>query len=477
MTLHRVPWLFLLTLLLLHLGACTARGPAPNQQQSGQETPVQAPVQARPEPRPLTATAGALQVEVVPQFEAVQLARLPLDLNVLVRLRGEGKATGERPPLDLAVVLDRSSSMGGDKLLAVKQAALDLLKELRPVDRLTLVSYSDGVELLTERLTMDPAGVEASRAKVLPISAQGGTALGPGLVRGLELLEQAKRPEQDLAHLLLFSDGQANVGEQRPDVLGARAAQAFKSSVSVSTLGVGLDYNEDLMTRLADQGGGRYHFIKGADEVARVLADELAGLVSTSATGITLELRPGAGVSVSKVFGYPSTAEQGVTRVSIGSIGAQQVREVLVRLRIDAGTGEKLALGVLAAAGNDLTQGGKQVRTEIALALRTTADEAEASKSERTEVTVRVAEVESSEQLQAAARAAETGQYDVARQVLDASLQKLEVQAKATPSSKLTQQIEDLKQAAASVDHASTSVEADKVFKKELKAKAYKKMK
>lgn len=441
-------------------------------------TPVAGSAVAQaPEMRPLAASAGALQVEVVPQFERVFAGRVPVDLNVLVRLRGAGKATGERPPMDLAVVLDRSGSMNGDKILAVKQAALDLLKELRPADRITLISYSDDVTVHVERLMADGAGADMARAQILPMQATGGTALGPGLIRGLELLERAKRPEKELAHLLLFSDGQANIGEQSPEVLGARAAQAFKAQVSVSTLGVGLDYNEDLMTKIADQGGGRYHFIKGADEVARVLADELAGLVSTAASGISLEVRPAAGIEVSRVFGYPAEALQGITRVPVGSLGAQQVREIVVRLRVTAVTGEQVALGVLALGFTDLVAGGKPGKTEMALVLTTTSDEADARRSERTEVTVRVAEVESSEQIQLAAKRAESGDYDGAKQVIGASLQALEVQQKATPSAKLAAQIEDLKQASAGVDKARVSVEDDKLFKKEFKSKAYKKMK
>ncbi|MBL9101806.1 MAG: VWA domain-containing protein [Myxococcales bacterium] len=470
--------------LSLVLMGCTARGPTPV---AGQQTPAPAEaamVATAPPPaeaRRLTTTAGALGLEVAPQFERVLLGKSPVEVNVLVRLRGEGKAAGERPPLDLAVVLDRSGSMSGDKILAVKQAALDLLKELRPADRITLISYSDDVTVHVELLTLDAQGVDTTRAQILPIQPDGGTALGPGLIRGLELLERAKRRERDLAHLLLFSDGQANVGEQNPEVLGARAAQAFKANVSVSTLGVGLDYNEDLMTKIADAGGGRYHFIKGADEVGRVLADELAGLVSTSATGISLDLKPAAGVAVTRVFGYPAREEAGATKVSVGSIGAQQAREIVVRMSVAAApapvAGGELALGVLGVGFTDLVAGGKPGRLELALALATAADEADARRSERTEVTVRVAEVESSEQLQLAARRAESGDYEGAKQVIGRSLEALEAQQKATPSPKLQAQIDDLKQASQGVDAARTSDVADKMFKKDVKAKAYKKMK
>jgi Ca-activated chloride channel family protein len=348
---------------------------------------------------------------------------------------------------------------------------------LKPGDRLTLISYSDDVTVHVERLTMDAAGAETVRAQVLPIQPTGGTALGPGLIRGLELLTQAKRSERELAHVMLFSDGQANIGEQSPDVLGVRAADGFKLGASVSTLGVGLDYNEDLMTRIADQGGGRYHFIKGADEVSRVLADEMAGLVSTTASGIQLELRPAPGVTVARVFGYPAREEQGTTRVAIGAIAANQVREMIVRVHLNSGSGEEVALGVLGMSFVDLAHDGKPGQVEMALALRSSSDEAEIRKSERTEVTVRVAEVESAEQLQLAAKAVESGNYDGAKQVIGASLQALQAQQSATPSPKLQQQIADLEAASAGVDRARNNLEEEKIFKKSSKAKAYRTMK
>ncbi len=460
------------SLLLAHLTGCTARGPAPREKTEEHRLPGEPAVA-----RPLSRSAGAVTLEVVPQFERVDLRKGPQDINVLVRLRGEGTAPRERPPLDLAVVLDRSGSMNGDKILAVKQAALDLLKEMRPSDHLTLISYSDAVQVHTERLAMDGAGVDAARQQILPIQPDGGTALGPGLIRSLELLASSKRSEREIGHVLLFSDGQANVGEQSPEILGARAADGFKRGVSVSTLGVGLDYNEDLMTRLADQGGGRYHFIKGADEVPRVLADELAGLVSTAATGISLALRAAPGVRVTRVFGYPAREEQGATSVAIGSIGTSQVREIIVRLRVDAAAGEEVALGVLALEFTDLAQNGARGQAELALVLRGSRDDAEIRGSESTEVTVRVAEVESAEQLQLAAQAVEKGDYDGAQRVIGSSLEALEVQHKSTPSPKLAQQIDDLKQASQGVDRARTSLEEEKVFKKSSKARAYKTMK
>ena len=78
--------------------------------------------------------------------------------------------------------------------------------------------------------------------------------------------------------------------------MAGHAAGGFKNGVSLSTMGVGLDYNEDLMTRLATNGGGRYHFIRNSLQVAGVLNDELYGLVGTVARNATLTIAPSNGV-------------------------------------------------------------------------------------------------------------------------------------------------------------------------------------
>lgn len=454
---------------------CTGKGPQGGHHGGGAAADAEAspPPQTAKEPRGLVTVTGPVRVEVLPQYDFFDLRLAPLQVHVLLRLRGEGEAAPKRPPLDLAVILDRSGSMAGEKLLAVKQATLDLLKELRPIDHLTLLAYDDVVDVLAERVPADAAGVDAARKAVLAIQDRGGTALGPGLVRGLEILERAKRGESELAHVMLLSDGQANVGEQNPEVLGARAGEGFRRGISVSTLGVGLDYNEDLMTKLADQGGGRYHFIQGTDAIPRVLSDEFAGLVATVAGGVTLEMRMAPGVKLVKVYGYPTREENGVTKISVGSLAARQVREIVIKLQVNPVQGEEAALGVLALQASDLTRQGQKVEGSLAMTVGTSGDEAQIRASERTEVTVRVAEVESAGQLEAAARAVDSGDYDRAREVLKASVDKLQAQQKATPSAKLVKQIQDLKEAEEGLDAARESAEMEKIYKKKNKARAY----
>ena len=393
-------------------------------------------------------------------------------------MEGLGEVTGPRPPVDLALIIDRSGSMSGDKIRDVKTASLKLLDTLQPADTVTLISYSSDVRRHTTRLSVGE-GREILRNHLLGIESGGGTALGPALIQALDDLEAGLKDDGRLTHALLLSDGLANEGEQRPDVLGARAAKAFTRGISVSTLGVGLDYNEDLMTKLADQGGGRYHFIKDAEAIVGILDDEMKGLVATVARGITLDLAPAPGTGVAKVFGYPTAREDARTTARIGSIGAGQTREVIVRLTLPALTPPRVALGTLSVGYTDITADSVPRRADVPLSIELAADTAAMQKSERPEVTVRVAEVEAAALMQQATSAVDRGDFDSAQQILEAAGADYDARAQAASSASEREQLREeqaeFEQAKAELEDAKHSAEKRKKYAKQYKASSYSK--
>lgn len=434
---------------------------------------------AAPGQAPLTGAStmqtGLIRMEILPQYDPIP-AGAQTELNVLVRLSAGGIATTSRPTLDLAIVLDRSGSMAGDKLKDAKQAGLDLIKRLEPRDRVTLITYDDTVVVNEKLRVMDSAGYDALRSALLKTTEGGSTALGPAMIEALSILEAAPRGDKDIGHILLLSDGLANVGEQRPDVLGARAAQGFSRGVSVSTLGVGLDYNEDLMTKLADQGGGRYHFIKESAAIPNVLTEELAGLASTVAREVVLNLKASPQVLGVTVFGYPSETKDGQTSVRVGSLRAGQVQDIILRLKLDA-SADPVALGKWEVHFKDTTQDGAPREGALALSVRTSADSMVVRQSEHTEVSVRVAEVESAALLEQAARAVEQRNYNDARKMINSNIQTLRQKAKDTNSKKLEEQAVELEKTLKDVDSAEVNESEQKNFTKANKSKSYKMMK
>jgi Ca-activated chloride channel family protein len=421
-----------------------------------------------PAPAPVE---GTVRLQALPRFGWVQTGPNGATVDVLVRLTGTGEVPKTRAPVDLAIVLDRSGSMRGEKIVAVKAAALTLLKRLEPTDRVTVISYSDEVTVDAQGAPAGDSG-KALRDAVLRVSAGGSTALGPAMITALDGLEKGDRGEQRMAHVMLLSDGMANRGEQDPIILGRRAAMGFGNGVSVSTLGVGIDYNEDLMTRLADQGGGRYHFIKDEGAIAGVLQDEMNGLVATVARGVELNIK---GAKVERVFGYPVVREDGRTRVRIGALGAGQVREVVVRLSVPAGAEGPADLGHLTVRYSDVSKGrATPSSADLALTVGRTQDAARSLASEVSEVAVRVSEVEAAEQLEAVARATDKGDFVQADQHLQVAIDGLKQKLSKRPKSKkLAAQLADFEEARTEMKGAQSSSSARKSYGKKFKSKAY----
>ncbi len=443
-----------------------AAAPGPVTQPAASGAPLKI---AKPAPK---APAGAVNVEVLPQYETLYSGDKMA--NLLVRLKGTGDGVTRRAPLDLALVIDRSGSMSGDKIRDVKTAALDFVSSLRPEDTVTLISYSDDVQQHTTRLPANAEGKEALRKALLGLRSGGMTALGPAMMRALGTTEAGKRDDLRMAHVMLLSDGLANVGEKNPAALGRRAAAAFAAGVSVSTLGVGVDYNEDLMTKLADQGGGRYHFIKDSTSIAGVLDDEMKGLVATVARSLEITFRLNDGTQVSKVFGYATDKNDGIVTSRVGALAADQTREVVIRLQMPAMKAGNIDLGNLSVAFKDVVADGAARRIDVPIKWTATDDQAAAKKTERTEVTVRVAELEAADTLELAARAADRGDFKAANSSLQMAIEGLKRQAVATPSAKLSKEILDFEAAQEELGEAQSSARARKGYTKKFKARAYK---
>jgi Ca-activated chloride channel homolog len=458
---------------------CTPIEPESNDPEEGAPPPpaVEAPSVVAPT-RPVNPSAakaeGGVSVEIHPRFTKVHPSKRGT-LDVMVRVRA-GDAPGEkRPPMDLALVVDRSGSMGGDKIAAAKQAALETLRALDADDLITFISYDDDVAVHASRQPVkSSAGVKRA---MLALTPGGGTALGPALEEGLKILGGARRSPEMLAHVLLLSDGLANSGESSPEVLAGWTSAAFAGGVAVSTLGVGLDYNEDLMTKIADAGGGRYHFIEDSDQVSAVVAEEFAGLVSTVARGVTLAVAPGPGIEVRTIEGYPNARDGGEVLAKVGSLSANGKREILVRLDHGAPQGKSMVLGTFTLRFNDALADGAEREIVLEPSVGVTANAAEIEASEDYAVTVRAFELEVAATLQSASVAVERGSFDDARAQLRSKRDDLATEAAQRPDVPLDGMIGELEEALNKVGDAERDFAERKRFQKGYKSKAYGKSK
>ncbi len=270
-------------------------------------------------------------------------AHLDLDLvavqetdqvTLMLELLAPEESSGtERPPACVQVVLDRSGSMHGERIEAARLALGALVDRLDPRDAFGLVVFDDEVHVVVPAgpLTDKPA-VKAAIAAIQPGTT---TNLSGGLLRGVQEARRAAGPAG--ATLLLVSDGLANEGVVDPVHLEAIAARAQRGGVTVSTIGLGLGYSEEVLAAVARGGQGNHVFAEEADAAGPAVAGEVAGLLSRTVQAASLLVRPTDDVGTVTIFNdLPAQAVEGGVMVELGDLWAGESRTLLVGLGVPA---------------------------------------------------------------------------------------------------------------------------------------------
>ncbi len=273
---------------------------------------------------------------------------------VAVTLKAEEIVQANNYPMrhvDLVIVMDRSGSMGGEKILDAKQAVERLIDRLTSKDRLALVTYANGVETISPLVPMNDENRRQVKAAVERVQASGGTNLGGGLQRGIQILKQTTG-EGGQRRVVLISDGLANHGITDPNKLGSIAAGAKEHNLAVSTVGVGYDFNEVLMTTLADHGAGRYYFLEDPKSFATVFEQELEATRNVAASAMELRVPLGKGVQLVHAGGYPIQVKEGHAVVHPGDLLSGQQRKIFLTFQVPTDKEQEILLGTFHANYN-----------------------------------------------------------------------------------------------------------------------------
>ena len=240
----------------------------------------------------------------------------------------------ERPPVNTAIVIDKSGSMGGQKIIQARKAAIEAVRMLRDDDIVSVILYADSAEVLV------PATKATDREtiikKIQTVQANGSTALFAGVSKGAAEVRKFIDSES-VNRVILLSDGQANVGPQSPRELERLGASLVKEGISVSTLGLGLGYNEDLMTRLASAGSGNHLFVEQADNLVAVFRKEFNDLMSVVASDFSIEVKIGEGIRPVRVLNTKADISGQTISIPLAQLYSRQERYFVVEVEVDKG--------------------------------------------------------------------------------------------------------------------------------------------
>src|SRR5688572_6179271 len=237
-----------------------------------------------------------------------------------------------RPPVNIALVIDRSGSMSGDKIVKAREAALEAVRRLSPDDILALVAYDTSVQTLVPAQRVGD-GRRLEQA-IRGIEAGGNTALYGGVTRGAAEVRRHMEDRRFVNRVILLSDGLANVGPSSPEDLGRFGASLVKEGISVTTIGLGLGFNEDLMTRLAQRSDGNTYFVEHSGDLPRIFAAELGDVLSVVARRVIIEIEFPDGVRPLKFVGRDGVIRGQRAELTLNQLYGGQEKFALVEVEV-----------------------------------------------------------------------------------------------------------------------------------------------
>ncbi|MBA2661983.1 MAG: VWA domain-containing protein [Bradymonadaceae bacterium] len=395
------------------------------------------------------------------------------EVYATIDMRAHSVKLATRAPMNISLVIDRSQSMQGERFEQAKAASKRLVEMLDERDRLSIVSYGTDVTLEVPSMIVNPA----NRAKILAVVAglqvNGWTNLSGGYQMGLAQVAAHKNGET-INRVILMSDGHANQGVTSADGLAQLARAGLETGVSLSTMGFGLDYNEDLMTRMAIDGAGNYYFVEKDEALAAIFAQEVSGLSSTVARNARVIIDLARGVELLGLHGFTYRTKANSITVPLAEFHARQGKDILLKLSARTSTEELAPIVDIRLLYDDVAS-GKSVTVKAALRAVSTLDAALVEESVNASVIARIQQVEIAQSLKTAMSKYEAGEVEGAVAIIEEQRTKTRnARAKYDLDDASFERVDqEMSQASSNIQAAPAASSAGKRLRKENSARSY----
>ncbi len=237
----------------------------------------------------------------------------------------------DRTPVNVSLVLDKSGSMSGTKIAKAKEAAIWAVRRLDREDIVSVVVYDSTVRVLVPATKLTDK--DAVCRKISEIRSDGSTALFAGVSKGAA--EVRKFIDRNRVNrVILLSDGLANIGPQTPSDLAELGSSLIEEGISVSTMGLGLGYNEDLMVQLAQRSDGNHIFIEKAEDLAAVFNFEFDHVLSVVAQEVAITINVSPEVRPVRVLGREAEINGRQVVVQMNQLYREQEKYVMLEVEL-----------------------------------------------------------------------------------------------------------------------------------------------
>jgi len=229
-----------------------------------------------------------------------------------------------RDPVNLVAVVDKSGSMEGEPLALVRQSLVEVARQLRDGDQMTIVLYGDRAHVHLDTTRADHGGVARIIESIGAIRSNGSTSMEAGLRLGYSIADATAPAFKGRTRLMLFTDERPNVDATDAASFMGMATAASRAGVGLTTIGVGVQFGAELATKISSVRGGNLYFLRDTADVQSLFANQLDYMVSELAHDLSITITPRPGLKIGGVYGVPGELlgwqDQATVRVTIPTV-------------------------------------------------------------------------------------------------------------------------------------------------------------